>query len=150
MDRLELKQKILNACMQHQLAVMENLKIVMEEAQDSAEEYGLPKDLYDSYRNQLMSKRDMFAQQLQKANEQLEILKRVEITRVHNTIGFGSVVITESQKLFIATGIGKVTVERVEYYVISGMVPFFNAIYDKRKGDSFEFRGKKEKILDVF
>ena len=150
MDRLELKQKILNACMQHQLKVMDNLKIVMEEAQDSAEEYGLPKDLYDSYRNQLMSKRDMFAQQLQKANEQMEILRRVEITRVHSSVGFGSVVITESQKLFISTGIGKVMVDGEEYYVISGMVPFFNAIYSKKKGDTFDFRGKKEKILDVF
>ena len=150
MDRLKLKQKILDACFEQQTKVMENLKVVMEEVADSAEEYGLPKDLYDSYRNQMMSKREMFAQQLLKITEQVDILRRVDIVRTYTQIRFGAVVITESQHLFIATGIGKVNVEGEEYFVISAMVPFYSAIDGKKAGDSYEFRGKKEKILEVF
>ena len=150
MDRLKLKQKILDACFEQQTKVMENLKVVMEEVADSAEEYGLPKDLYDSYRNQMMSKREMFAQQLLKITEQVDILRRVDIARTYTQIRFGAVVITESQHLFIATGIGKVNVEGEEYFVISAMVPFYSAIDGKKAGDSYEFRGKKEKILEVF
>jgi hypothetical protein len=150
MDRLKLKQKILDACFQQQTKVTQNLKVVMEEVADSAEEYGLPKDLYDSYRNQMMSKRDMFAQQILKINEQVDILRRVDMTKTYSQVRFGAVVITESQRLFVAAGIGKISVEGLEYYVISAMVPFYNAIDGKRAGDTYEFRGKKEKILEVF
>lgn len=150
MDRLNLKQKILDACFEQQTKVTQNLKVVMEEVADSAEEYGLPKDLYDSYRNQMMSKRDMFAQQIMKINEQVDILRRVDMTKIYSQVRFGAVVITESQRLFVATGIGKINVEGLEYFVISAMVPFYTAIDGKRVGDTYEFRGKKEKILEVF
>jgi hypothetical protein len=150
MDRLNLKQKILDACFEQQSKVTQNLKIVMEEVADSAEEYGLPKDLYDSYRNQMMSKRDMFAQQILKINEQVDILRRIDMTKIYNQIRFGAVVITESQRLFVAAGIGKIMAEGEEYFVISAMVPFYNAIDGKKAGDTYEFRGKKEKILEVF
>jgi len=145
-----LKQKILDACFEQQTKVTQNLKVVMEEVADSAEEYGLPKDLYDSYRNQMMSKRDMFAQQILKINDQVDILRRVDMTRTYSQIRFGAVVITESQRLFVAAGIGKINVEGQEYFVISAMVPFYNAIDGKIAGDTYEFRGKKEKILEVF
>jgi hypothetical protein len=150
MDRLQLKQRILDACFEQQTKVIENLKVVMEEVADSAEEYGLPKDLYDSYRNQMMSKREMFAQQLLKINEQVDILRRVDMSRPYSSARFGAVVITESQKIFIAAGIGKVAVDGDEYFVISAMVPFYAAIDGKKAGDTYEFRGKKEKILEVF
>ena len=150
MDRLKHKQKILDAWFEQQTKVMENLKVVMEEVADSAEEYGLPKDLYDSYRNQMMSKRDMFAQQLLKIKEQVEILQRIDMTKTYHQVRFGAVVITESQRLFVAAGIGKITVEGDEYFVISAMVPFYSAIDGKKAGDTYEFRGKKEKILEVF
>jgi len=150
MDRLVLKQKILDACFEQQNRVIQNLKVVMEEVIDSAEEHGLPKDLYDSYRNQMMSKREMFAKQMLKVNEQVDILRRVDMTRLYDSVRFGAVVITESQRLFIATGIGKIKVEGEEYFVISALVPFFNAIDGKKAGETFEFRGKKEKVLDVF
>jgi hypothetical protein len=150
MDRLKFKQKILDACFEQQTKVMENLKVVMEEVADSAEEYGLPKDLYDSYRNQMMSKRDMFAQQLMKITEQVDILRRIDMSKVYSQVRFGAVVITESQKIFVAAGIGKVTVEGDEYFVISALVPFYNAIDGKKVGDTFEFKGNQVKILEVF
>jgi hypothetical protein len=150
MDRLKLKQKILDACFEQQTKVTQNLKVVMEEVADSAEEYGLPKDLYDSYRNQMMSKRDMFAQQILKIKEQVDVLRRVDMTKIYSQVRFGAVVITESQRLFVAAGIGKINVEGLEYFVISAMVPFYNAIDGKRVGDTYEFRGRKEKILEVF
>jgi len=150
MDRLKLKQKILDACFEQQTKMRENLKVVMEELADSAEEHGLPKDLYDSYRNQMMSKKEMFAQQLLKINEQVDILRRVDMALSYTQVRFGAVVITESQRLFIATGIGKLMVEGEEYFVISAMVPFYRAIDGKKAGDTYEFRGKTEKILEVF
>ena len=150
MDRLVLKQKILDACFEHQAKVKENLRVVMEEVSDRAEEYGLLKDLYDSYRNQMMSKRDMYAQQMHKIEEQIDILRRVDMSKTLQQIRFGAVVVTENQRLFIAAGLGKIIVEGSEYFVISALVPFYTAIDGKKAGDSIEFKGKKEKIVDVF
>jgi hypothetical protein len=150
MDRLDLKKKILQACIDQQMQVVYNLRQVMEEASDSAEDYGLPKDMYDSYRNQLMSKRDLFAQQLKKVNDQLDILRRIDTEKPCPNVRFGAVVITESQKLFISAGIGKVKVNGDEYFAISALVPFYQAIDQKKSGDVYEFRGKEEKILEVF
>lgn len=150
MDRLKLKQKILDACFEQQTKMRENLKVVMGELADSAEEHGLPKDLYDSYRNQMMSKKEMYAQQLLKINEQVDILRRVDMSRSFQQIRFGAVVITKSQRLFVATGIGKIMVEGEEYFVISALVPFYSVIDGKTAGDTYEFRGKKEKIVEVF
>jgi hypothetical protein len=149
-DRLTLKQRVLDACYEQQKKVMQNLKVVMEEVADSAEEYGLPKDLYDSYRNQMMSKRDMFAQQLQKIQDQVDILRRIDMTRTYNSARFGAIVVTETQRIFIAAGLGKVNVDGVEYFVISALVPFYSAIDGKKAGDTFDFRGKQEKIVEVF
>lgn len=150
MDKLEQKRKILQACLDQQELAGNNLKAVMEEASDGAEDYGMPKDMYDSYRNQLMGKRDMYAQQLQKIKDQVNILQRIDINKEYNAVRFGAVVITESQNLFISAGIGKVKVNGDEYFAISALVPFYGAIDNKKAGDEYEFRGKKEKILEVF
>jgi hypothetical protein len=150
MDPLELKKQILQACIDQQNKAKTNLKQVIEEASEGAEDYGMPKDMYDSYRNQLMSKRDMYSQQLQKINEQVKILERVDLSKLCTKVQFGAVVITSSQKLFISAGIGKVKVDGNEYYAISALVPFFQAIENKTSGDEFEFRGRKEKIVEVF
>lgn len=150
MDRLKLKRKIWQACFDQQMQVIENLRQVMEEASEGAEDYGLPKDMYDSYRSQLMSKRDLFAQQLRKVNDQVDILRRIDLLKPCPTVRFGAVVITESQKLFISAGIGKVKVNGDEYYALSALVPFYAAIDNKKPGDEYDFRGKKEKILEVF
>jgi hypothetical protein len=147
---MELKKKILQACIDQQMQVISNLKQEMEEASEGAEDYGLPKDMYDSYRNQLMGKRDMYAQQIAKVKEQLEVLHRIDLEKPCDSARFGAVVITKSQKLFISAGIGKVKVNGDVYFAISALVPFFSAIENKRSGEEFEFRGQKEKILEVF
>ena len=147
---MELKKKILQACIDQQMQVISNLKQEMEEASEGAEDYGLPKDMYDSYRNQLMGKRDMYAQQISKVKEQVEILRRIDLEKPCETAKFGAVVVTGSQKLFISAGIGKVKVNGDEYFAISALVPFFSAIENKKSGEEFEFRGRKEKILEVF
>ncbi|MCX6231514.1 MAG: hypothetical protein NTZ33_08215 [Bacteroidetes bacterium] len=150
MNKLELKKKLYEACFQHQTDVIENLKELMADAQITANEYGAPKDRYDSYRMQILRKKDMYGQQLEKALEELELLKKIDISRENKAVSFGSVVITEDQKLFISISIGKIMLENETYYAVSVKVPFYEAIKAKKKGNSFEFNGKQHSILEVF
>jgi len=150
MNNLELKQKLVDECRKQQQKIIDNLKSVMSEAQQSANEYGAPRDRYDSYRMQLLRKKDMYAQQMEKAMTEILALEKIDVNTEMNKVGFGSVVITKEQKIFISIGVGKLIVENENYLAISLMVPLAQAIVGKQKGDVAEFNGKKIEILEVY
>jgi transcription elongation GreA/GreB family factor len=64
--------------------------------------------------------------------------------------GFGSVVITKDQKIFISIGLGKITLEKETFFAISIMVPLSKALMAKQKNDVIELNGKKIEIKEVF
>ena len=126
MENHEIKKKLFEDCVKQQTDIIENLKSLMAEDQESANEYGQPKDRYDSYRMQLLRKRDMYGQQLERALEEQAVLKRIDIYKPISEVGFGAVVITDDQKLFIAVSTGKIVIENEVYHTISIKVPFLS------------------------
>ncbi|MFH1121030.1 MAG: hypothetical protein V1775_14525 [Bacteroidota bacterium] len=151
MEKLNLKKQITDICRNIKQESEANLIAAIKDAEQSANEYGQPKDRYDSYRAQLSNKRDMLAQQLHKIQEEIGLIDRIDLSRECDTAGFGAIVITPVQKVFISIGIGKIKVDDgAEFYAISAAVPFARAIRDLKKGDVFEFNGRKLEILDLF
>jgi len=150
MNNLQLKQKIIGTCHDILDAKADELRVAMSEAQKAANDYGPPRDRYDAFRSQLLRKRDMYGQQLAKMNEQIEALDKIDPLKLFNEVTFGAVVITESQRLFISTGLGKFEVEGQVYFAISGIVPVYKAMEGKKQGEEYTFNGNKTKILDVF
>ena len=150
MTELSFKQELLAYCIQLKLANVENLKSAMNDAQQSAIEYGSPKDRYDSYRAQMLAKRDMFASQLQTAQSEMLLLQRIDPTKALHKIGFGALVFLPDQIVFIAIGLGKVEFKGQTCYVVSIQVPLSQALLDKNKGDVIVFRGKEMEILDLY
>ncbi|MCF8296975.1 MAG: hypothetical protein K9J13_05450 [Saprospiraceae bacterium] len=150
MENLKLKQILIDECRKTQLKIIENSKLVMDDAQQSANDYGTPRDRYDSYRSQLLRKKDMIGQQMEKSMKEIAVLEKIDIHRNYDNVGFGAIVITENQNIFVSISAGKIEVEGKTYFAISPMVPFYISIKDKKKGDEFEFRGIKNKILDIF
>jgi len=124
--------------------------MVIEDAQISANEYGMPKDRYDSFRAQQMRKRDMFSQQLLKASEQFDTLNMINPEMEMNSVKFGALVITDKQKLFISISLGKIDLDGEDYYAISPLVPFFQAMENKKQGESFNFRGTESHIKKIY
>ena len=145
-----LKKRLIEKCKSIQLESIENLKLVVEDAQKSANEYGAPKDRYDSFRTQMMRKKDMFAQQLLKANEQLDALNKIDADVDFKTVEFGALVITEKQKLFVSISLGKIEFEGEVFYAISPIVPIYTAMEGKRAGESFNFRGVESMIKEIY
>lgn len=146
---LTFKQELLTYCIQLKLDNVENLKAAMNDAQQSAIEYGSPKDRYDSYRAQMLVKRDMFAQQLHTAQGELMILQQIDAAIPVRKAGFGALVCLPEQVVFVAIGLGKVEFKGLICYVVSLQVPLCQAMRDMKKGDVMDFRGKKMKILDI-
>lgn len=149
MDLLQLKKDLLHGCSELMKERAEALEKVMEEAQQSANDYGQPKDRYDSYRAQLLRKRDMFGQQLQKIIHQRNLLDMISTDKEMDKVGFGCLVITDKQKIFVSIGIGKFVFNNEDYFVISAAVPFYKAMEGKGRGESFQFRGQTHMIKEI-
>jgi len=150
MNKILLKRKLVEECLKVQTMNAENVETAMNEAQQSANEYGQARDRYDSFRIQLLGKRNMYAIQLEKAVEEIKILEKIDLTKENKDVNFGAVVITNEQKLFVSISLGKIQIENDFYFAISSMVPLFNAMQGLKKGDSFEFNGKNIRIIDLF
>lgn len=149
MDRLSTKQKIFDACIQLQQNTLDAIRQAMEEAQNAAIEEVNTLDVYESHRTQYLQKTEMFGRQYAKSQEVMEVLNRVLPLKVFDTVQFGAAVITDSQHIYISAGIGKVMVDGQEWFAISTQVPIFEAMRNKKAGDTITFNNKKIKILEV-
>ena len=150
MDKLNIKKALLDECLKRHRKNADVYIASMQEAQQSANEYGNPEDWFDTYKADLLNKRDMLSQQLTKVMDEIKVLERIDLSRENSSVSFGSIVSTKDQKMFISVGIGKIQLGKDVYYAISPSVPIFASMRDLKKGDSFDFRGKKIKILDLF
>jgi hypothetical protein len=145
-----LKQKIIEVCKQNQLETIANLKREMDEHQQLANDYGPPKDRYDAFRSQMLRRRDIFAEQLQKANEELFTIDKIKLNDVKSKVEFGAIVVTEKQKLFVATSMGKIIIDNDTYFCISPAVPIYKVIEGMKAGDATNFNNNEIRIVDVF
>jgi hypothetical protein len=145
-----LKARIIQACKQQHLETIKNLTREMDEHQQMANDYGPPKDRYDAFRSQMLRRRDIFAEQLQKANQELISLDMVKSEELKTKVEFGAVVITGNQKLFVCISMGKVVVGNETYFAISPNVPLFKALKGLKKGYTAKFNNSTVQIVDVF
>ncbi len=150
MDKHKIKEEIVRICMEKQSQVIETARNAVEEVQESANEEDQTRDLYDPYRTQLLSKRDMLAAQYEKALQDKQTLEKLITLKTRSTVDVGSVVVTDKQKMFVSIGLGKFICYDEIYYAISPKVPMFEIIRGLKKGDTYNFNGQQFKILDVF
>ena len=149
-EKLELKKTIYNRCLEILENNAETARQTMNEIQIDANEAEQEHDVFDGSRAELLRERDIYAEQLQKAIDDIHILKKVSFDGLEDKVEFGAVVITDKQKIFIALGLGKVEVNKDTYYVISKDVPIYKAMEGLKKGDTFQFNNNTFEIKDVF
>jgi len=149
-NKIEFKKQLYNRCMEILEESAETARQQMNEVQEDANEAELEHDVFDGSRSELLRKRDIYAEQLQKAVDEIQILKKVSFDQLSEQVEFGAVVITNKQKIFITLGLGKVTMDGETYFVISKDVPIYKAMEGLKKGDEFEFNNIKFTIKDLF
>ena len=149
MEYFVLKTKLLAQLKKQQEETVLKLKEVIDDVQNSANEYGAPKDRYDSYRMQLLRKKDMYAQQLAKLVGQSEVLEKISLDKPLTKVEFGSLVITQKQKIFVSIGIGKLEMDGEVFYAISPNVPIYKTMQGLGVGDKFIFKDEEIKIISI-
>ncbi|WP_114782307.1 hypothetical protein [Botryobacter ruber] len=150
-QELELKKKLLQECVRVLNLQIKAAKDAMDEAQESANEHqGAIEDKFESFREACHIQRDMYARQLDELMTTMANLRRINATKQNHEVTLGSVVLTELQNYFIGVSLGEIKVEGDSFYAISGMSPIYKAMAGKTTGDTFVFRDKAYKILQVF
>ena len=149
-DNLHIKEELIARCKKVQQKCVDSAKSAMNEAQLALNEYGPNKDRYDSFRDQLIGRRDMFAAQYQKALTEMNVLKRIDPKNLKDTVEFGAIVISDTSKFIIAISAGKIELDGAVYYAISPAVPLYKAMEGLTRGDSFEFNGRKQTIQELY
>ena len=144
------KQLLTDECQRIQQQLVDSSKAAMNEAQVALNEYGPNKDRYDSFRDQLIGRRDMFAGQYQKALAEFSVLTRINPKMKSQCAEFGAVIITDRSKFFISISIGKLIIDGDLFYAISPNVPLYKVMKGLKKGDVFEFNKLKHKIVDIY
>lgn len=150
MNKNEVKAKLLAKCIAQQEEAISQLQKEIDDAQKQANDYGQPKDRYDAFKTKMLRQKDMFAQQQAKGKIVLATLKQIPIEKTYSKVEFGTVVITNKQKLFVAAGLGKIEVDGETFFVISPQVPIFNALKGLKQGESTVFNGMNIEIKEVF
>ena len=149
-DMLHIKQKLVGLCKDTQMKMVESAKAAKNEAQHALNEYGPNKDRYDSFRDQLIGRRDMFANQYQKALSDLNVLQQINCQELKDKVEFGAIVISDISKFIVAISSGKIEHNGDVYYAISPAVPLYKVMQGLKAGDSFEFNGKLQTIKELF
>lgn len=146
-----LKQAAIDACIRYVDSRIDNAREAMESAQRAANEEGKSSagDKYETGRAMMQIERDKAAHQLAEAMKLRSALTQLNIATVSPFVSTGSLVITNSRKIFISIGIGKLVVNDVEVLVVGPLSPIAKAFMGKGVGDSVSFNNESLNIQEV-
>jgi transcription elongation GreA/GreB family factor len=150
-QELETKKRLLQECTKILNTQIKAAKDAMNEAQESANEHqGAMEDRFESFRENCQIQRDLYARQLDELIRTLNLLRQINATKVNTEISPGAVVHTELQNYFIGVSLGEIKLDGESYFAISGMSPVYKAMAGKTTGETFTFRDKSYKVIQVF
>ena len=153
-EKIELKKKILRACMEKQRLLIGDFKSRINSLTETA---GLGNE--ESYDNsELAGEQSKIAEintlntLLEFANREMELLENIKLmpTIIQEKAVLGALVVTSLNSFFISASIEFVEVEGQRYFGLSTHSPLFLAMSGKGKGDSFAYKGKHYEINDIF
>ncbi len=106
-------------------------------------------DKHETGRAMLQLEREKVGTQLAEAQKVKEVLAKISLRIVSETICLGSVVYTTQANYFIAISAGQLQVDNINYFAISPKTPISQLLLSKREGDHITFRGQYIKIEKI-
>jgi len=130
---------------------IQDVQLQLSQLQESSEteEKSSAGDKFETHQEMLNQTRDMLQKSLAKDKILLAQLNAVPIKKL-DKIEEGAMVELPIGKIWVSVAIGKVSLNGVDYQLVSKDSPLINAIWHLKSGEAYDFRGKKEKILAVY
>lgn len=99
-------------------------------------------DKFETGRAMAQMELEKMGKALGRSTKLLQNLDLINLEKQYKQVEFGSIVITNKENYFASFGLGKVTVDSIDYYAISLASPIGQVIRQKRVGDIIEFQGR--------
>jgi transcription elongation GreA/GreB family factor len=146
-----LKQQLLAECKRYVASRIATANQSMINAQEAANEEGKSSvgDKYETGRAMMQIERDKAAQQLDEAFKLKNIIDHISIEAGNEKVIPGSLVITNSKKIFISIGIGKVTIDGEEFLVVAPVSPLGKTLMGLKVNDEILFNKERLTILQI-
>jgi transcription elongation GreA/GreB family factor len=106
-------------------------------------------DKYETGRSMMQIEGEKAAHQLAEATRLKEMLYQISPEKRSGKIGSGSLVITNTRKIFISIGIGRIDFNGEEILVVAPTSPLGKALMGCSVNDRVAFNGESMVILDV-
>lgn len=154
LEKTELKKKMLDACIAKQQSLIGDFS---DRIRSLTETSGLGNE--ESYDNsesaanaQRISEINTLNELLEFANGELELLQNLKMTAdtVSDEAVLGAVVVTDTMTFLISASIEEFEADGNKCFGISAHSPLFQAMYRKRKGETFNYGGKQYTIKDIY
>lgn len=146
-----LKHDIILRCHQYVDSRIATAREAMADAQAAANEESKSSvgDKYETGRSMMQIEGEKAAHQLAEATKLKDILYHISPEKRSQKIGSGSLVITNSRKIFISIGIGKLDFNGEEILVVAPTSPLGKALMGCAINDRVAFNGESMLILDI-
>lgn len=151
MDDSSIKHSLLNACMQYVEQRITTATQAMHDAQRSANEESKSSagDKYETGRAMMQIERDKAALQVEEALKLKRVLGQINPDVQADKISLGSVVITNTFKVYMAIGVGKVNVEGEDFLIIAPLSPLGKALIGLHTNDHFIFNNELNNVVKI-
>ncbi len=145
------KNDILNHCKSLLAQRIENAEKAMNNAQEStiSEDKSSAGDKFETSRAMGHMNKEMYAKQLVLLKQELAIINQIKLQNQYNKVVLGALVITNQNTIFIATGLGKIVVDKQEIMAISPHSPLGKLLALKIIGNTYTLNNQQFEILAI-
>lgn len=106
-------------------------------------------DKYETTREMMQIEMNKLNLQLSETRQMLLALKVIDAEKSCEKAVPGALIQTDNMLFYLATGLGKITVDKTQIMVISPASPLGKIISGRQKGDQFALNGKPYSILSI-
>ncbi len=147
-----LKEKLLATCLQLIQNQLSSITASIKEAQDAANEdtKSSAGDKYETTRAMMQIEIENLSKRLATAQQQQQILQQIVFQPHYTLATTGAVVETSQGFYFLAIGLGKLTIDSTDFFVVSPQSPIGAKLYQAKVNDEVLFNGKKMTIKAIW
>jgi hypothetical protein len=106
-------------------------------------------DKYETGRAMVQFELEKHSLQLQKAIDLKNELTKINLNKIHYSVEFGSLVLTNKNNYFISFALGKIEIRNQVFYCISLLSPIGKLLYHKKENDKIMFQGNEFTITKI-
>jgi len=148
---MSLKKKLIAYCKDWVAERISVAQVAMDNAQAAANEEGKSSagDKYETGRAMMQIERDKAAQQLAEALKLKQLVDGLLETGNTDEVRLGAIVQTTRYHFFVAISVGKISLDGIDYLLVSPQSPIGKLLLGKKPGDSIAFNRLEEGILRI-